>query len=67
MRKGVFIGCTDFVSLTDKLLMARNLFRIFTENNPAQGPEKKKYSRHELLKQMYPQISESFHPLLLYR
>ena len=41
MRKcKLFIGCPDFVSLTEKLLMARNFFRIFTENNPARGPEK---------------------------
>ena len=27
-------GCPDIVSLTEKFLMARNFFRIFTENNP---------------------------------
>ena len=35
-------GCPDFVSLTEKFLMARIFFRIFTENNPALGTEKKK-------------------------
>ena len=34
------LGCPDFVSLTEKLVMARNFFWIFTENNPARGPEK---------------------------
>ena len=27
-------GCPDIVSLTEKFLMARNFYRIFTENNP---------------------------------
>ena len=27
-------GCPDIVSLTEKFLMARNFFWIFTENNP---------------------------------
>ena len=27
-------GCPDIVSLTMKFLMARNFYRIFTENNP---------------------------------
>ena len=27
-------GCPDIVSLTEKFLMARNIFWIFTENNP---------------------------------
>ena len=30
-------GCPDIVSLTEKFLMARNFFRIFTENNPVTG------------------------------
>ena len=30
----------DIVSLTEKFLMARNFFWIFTENNPAQGTGK---------------------------
>ena len=33
-------GCPDIVSLTEKFLMARNFFRIFTENNPAWGTGK---------------------------
>ena len=33
-------GYPDIVSLTEKFLMARDFVRIFTENNPAQGPEK---------------------------
>ena len=33
-------GCPDIVSLTDKLLMARNFSRIFTENNPVMGYSK---------------------------
>ena len=33
-------GCPDIVSLTDKFLMARNFFRIFTENNPVMGYSK---------------------------
>ena len=33
-------GCTDIVSLTDKFLMARNFFRIFTENNPVMWDSK---------------------------
>ena len=33
-------GCPDFVSLTEKLLMARIFFRIFTENDPALGTGK---------------------------
>ena len=34
-------GCPDIVSLTEKFLMARNFFRIFTENNPVWGSGKK--------------------------
>ena len=34
-------GCPDIVSLTDIFLMARNVLRIFTENNPARGIGKK--------------------------
>ena len=30
-------GCPDIVSLIEKFLMARNFFRIFTENNPVMG------------------------------
>ena len=30
-------GCPDIVSLTEKFLMARNFFQIFTENNPVMG------------------------------
>ena len=30
-------GCPDIVSLTEKFLMARNFYRIFTENNPVMG------------------------------
>ena len=33
-------GCPDFVSLTEKILMARNFYRIFTENNPVMGDSK---------------------------
>ena len=33
-------GCPDIVSLTEKMLMARNFFRIFTENNPVMGYSK---------------------------
>ena len=33
-------GCPDIVSLTEKFLMARNFFRIFTENNPVMGDSK---------------------------
>ena len=33
-------GCPDIVSLTDKCLMARNFYRIFTENNPVMGDSK---------------------------
>ena len=33
-------GCPDIVSLTEKFLMARNFFRIFTENNPVMGYSK---------------------------
>ena len=28
--------------MTEKFLMARNVFQIFTENNPARGTEKRK-------------------------
>ena len=34
-------GCPDIVSLTEKFLMARIFFQIFTENNPARGTGKK--------------------------
>ena len=30
-------GCPDIISLTEKFWMARNFFRIFTENNPELG------------------------------
>ena len=33
-------GCPDIVSLTEKFLMARNSYRIFTENNPVMGDSK---------------------------
>ena len=33
-------GCPDIVSLTEKFLMARIFFRIFTENNPVMGDSK---------------------------
>ena len=33
-------GCPDIVSLTEKFVMARNFFRIFTENNPVMGDSK---------------------------
>ena len=33
-------GCPDIVSLTEKFLMARNIYRIFTENNPVMGDSK---------------------------
>ena len=33
-------GCPDIVSLTEKFLMARIFFRIFTENNPVMGYSK---------------------------
>ena len=33
-------GCPDIVSLTEKFLMARNFFWIFTENNPVMGDSK---------------------------
>ena len=33
-------GCPDIVSLTEKFLMARKIFRIFTENNPVMGYSK---------------------------
>ena len=33
-------GCPDIVSLTEKFLMARNFFQIFTENNPVIGYSK---------------------------
>ena len=33
-------GCPDIVSLTEKFLMARNFYRIFTENNPVMGDSK---------------------------
>ena len=33
-------GCPDIVSLTEKFLMARNFYRIFTENNPVIGDSK---------------------------
>ena len=33
-------GCPDIVSLTEKFLMARNFFWIFTENNPVMGYSK---------------------------
>ena len=34
------MGCPDIVSLTEKFLMARNFFKIFTENNPVMGYSK---------------------------
>ena len=34
------LGCPDIVSLTEKILMARNFYRIFTENNPVMGDSK---------------------------
>ena len=33
-------GCPNIVSLTEKFLMARNFYRIFTENNPVMGDSK---------------------------
>ena len=33
-------GCPDIVSLTEKFLMARNFYGIFTENNPVMGDSK---------------------------
>ena len=33
-------GCPDIVSLTEKFLMARNFYRVFTENNPVMGDSK---------------------------
>ena len=33
-------GCPDIVSLTEKFLMARNFYRIFTENNPVMADGK---------------------------
>ena len=33
-------GCPDIVSLTEKILMARNFYRIFNENNPVMGDSK---------------------------
>ena len=33
-------GCPDIVSLTEKFLMARNFYRIFTESNPVMGDSK---------------------------
>ena len=33
-------GRPDIVSLTEKVLMARKFFRIFTENNPARATGK---------------------------
>ena len=33
-------GCPDIVSLTEKFLMARNFYRIFTENNPVMEDSK---------------------------
>ena len=33
-------GCPDIVSLTEKFLMARNFYRIFTESNPVIGDSK---------------------------
>ena len=33
-------GCPDIVSLTEKFLMARNFYRIFTENNPVMRDSK---------------------------
>ena len=34
------MGCPDIISLTEKFLMARKFFRIFTENNPVMGSKK---------------------------
>ena len=36
----LLFGCPDIVSLTEKFLMARNFFQIFTENNPVMGYSK---------------------------
>ena len=33
-------GCPDIVSLTEKFLMARNFYRIFSENKPVMGDSK---------------------------
>ena len=33
-------SCADIISLTEKFLMARNFFRMFTENNPTRGTRK---------------------------
>ena len=33
-------GCPDIISLTEKFLMARKFFWIFTENNPVMGDSK---------------------------
>ena len=33
-------GCPDIASLTEKFLMARIFFQIFTENNPVMGYSK---------------------------
>ena len=37
MRKGFYLGVRTSFHWQQKLLMARNFFWFFTENNPAQG------------------------------
>ena len=48
-------GCPDIVSLTEKFLMARNVFQIFTENNPVRGSGKI-YNRREGVKKRTSQM-----------
>ena len=43
MRKGVYLVVRTLFHWQKKLLMARNFFPIFTENNPARGTGKKIY------------------------
>ena len=40
-KKSRLFACLDFVSLKKNVLIARNLFCFFTENNPVQGTGKK--------------------------
>ena len=45
-------GCPDIVSLTEKFLMARNFYRIFTEKSRYGGQQNLWYSRSEGVKKL---------------
>ena len=57
-------GCPDIVSLTEKFLMARNFYRIFTENNPDMG-DSKTFGIPEVKGLMYMHMPKNLHKYAL--